>query len=110
LFTLGVEGEGFDLGPPQIDPDSCIICLSRHPVSVTYSIQPEPVEASLPRPIVQEVVIKASIEASNDTDQQKQPAVQPRRPRQAPYPPRPMLRPTGTPAPAPRKQGKQPSA
>jgi len=67
-------------------------------------------EAPLPRPIVQEVVIKQSIDTGTEVDQQKPSAAQPRRPRQAPYPPRPILRPTGTPAPTPRKQHKQPSA
>jgi hypothetical protein len=69
-----------------------------HPVSVTYSSP-------------QEIAIKTSIDNETEADQQKVSTSQPRRPRQAPYPPRPMLRPTGTPAPTtPRKQGKQPSA
>jgi hypothetical protein len=68
-------------------------------------------EAIFHKQIVQEVVIRSSIDAETEVDQQKPSAVQPRRPRQAPYPPRPMLRPTGTPAPTtPRKHGKQPSA
>jgi len=68
-------------------------------------------EESFHRPIAQEVVIKSSIDTETDVDQQKPSPAQPRRPRQAPYPPRPMLRPTGTPAPStPRKHGKQPSA
>ncbi|MEW6689117.1 MAG: hypothetical protein AB1452_08520 [Pseudomonadota bacterium] len=69
-------------------------------------------EASLPRPIVQEFVIKTSIDSGAEPGQQKQAPSAPRKPRQVPYPPRPMIRPTGTPAPAPRpnKQGKQPAA
>jgi hypothetical protein len=54
--------------------------------------------------------MKSSIDTGTEVDQQKQVPAQPRRPRQAPYPPRPILRPTGTPAPTPRKTSKQASA